>query len=79
MDYYSDYYEARQHLNLSEFAFEIIENDKYVFLEKASRQRIINMVLQNYMDNADASIDNAISSGVDILAYFKNERSANSR
>ena len=61
MEYYSNYYEARQHLNLSEFAFEIIENDKSVFLEKASRQRIINMVLRNYMDSADASIDTAVA------------------
>lgn len=56
MEYYS-YYEARQHLNLSELAFEIIENDKAAFLEKPSRQRIINMVLRNFMDSADALID----------------------
>lgn len=61
MENYSNYYEARQHLNLSEFAFEIIENDKSVFLEKASRQRIINLILRNYMDSADASIDTAIA------------------
>lgn len=61
MEYYSNYYEARQHLNLSEFAFEIIENDKSVFLEKASRQRIINLILHNYMDSANASIDIAIA------------------
>ena len=61
MEYYSNYYEARQHLNLSEFAFEIIENDKSVFLEKSSRQRIINLILHNYMDSADASIDTAIA------------------
>ena len=58
MEYYSNYYEARQHLNLSEFAYDIIENDKSVFLEKASRQGIINTILRNYMDNAAASIDN---------------------
>lgn len=61
MEYYSNYYEARQHLNLSKYAFEIIENDKSVFLEKASRQRIINLILHNYMDSADASIDTAIA------------------
>ncbi len=61
MEYYSNYYEARQHLNLSEFAFEIIENDKSVFLEKSSRQRIINMILRNFMDSADASVDTAVA------------------
>lgn len=61
MDCYSSYYEARQHLNLSELAFEIIENDKTAFLEKQSRQRIINMILRNYMDCADAAIDNALA------------------
>lgn len=61
MECYSDYYEARQHLNLSEFAFEIVENDKSVFLERSSRQGIINTILRNYMDSADASIDNAIA------------------
>ena len=59
MDYYSNYYEARQHLNLSDLAFEIIEYDKSVFLERASRQGIINMILRSYVDNADASIDTA--------------------
>ena len=59
VEYYSNYYESRQHLNLSELAFEIIENDKSAFLEKSSRQRIINMILRNYMDSADASIDTA--------------------
>lgn len=53
VEYYSNYYESRQHLNLSELAFEIIENDKSAFLEKSSRQRIINMILRNYMDSAD--------------------------
>jgi len=57
VEHYVDYYEARQHLNLSDVAFEIIESDKTVFLEKASRQRIINTILRNYMDDADASID----------------------
>lgn len=61
MDCYSSYYEARQHLNLSELAFEVIENDKAAFLEKQSRQRIINMILQNYMDCADAAIDNTLA------------------
>ena len=60
MEYYSNYYEARQHLNLSEFAYGIIENDKTVFLEKPSRQRILNMILRNYMDSSNAAIDNVL-------------------
>ena len=60
MDYYSDYYWARQHLNLSDLAYEVIENDKSVFLEKPSRQRILNIILRNYMDSADAAIDLAL-------------------
>ena len=54
-----DYYEARQHINLSSIAYEIIESDKYEFLDKPSRQRIINMILSSYMDDAEAAIDNA--------------------
>lgn len=61
MEYYNDYYEARQHLNLSELAYEIVEIDKSVFLEKPSRQRIVNRILQSYMDIANASIDTAIA------------------
>lgn len=61
MEYTRSYYEARQHLNLSELAFEIIENDKTIFLERSSRQGIINLILRNYMDSADASIDTAIA------------------
>ena len=57
---YRDYYQARQHLNLSELAYEIIENDKAVFLEKPSRQRILNLIVRNYMDSADAAVDNAL-------------------
>lgn len=59
VDYYRNYYDARQHLNLSKFAYDIIENDKFAFLEKPSRQRILNMILKGYMDSADAAIDNA--------------------
>ena len=55
----NEYYEARQHLNLSQYAKEIIEFDKCEFLEKPSLTKIINMILSAYMEDADAAIDNA--------------------
>ncbi len=57
---YQDYYESRQHLNLSELAYDVIENDKYMFFEKPSRQGILNVILQNYMDDANAAIGTAL-------------------
>ena len=56
----NDYYDSRQHLNLSRHAYDVIENDKFEFLEKPSRQRVINMILAAYVDDADAAIDNAL-------------------
>ena len=55
----NDYYESRQHLNLSQFAFDTIENDKYVFQEKPSLSKILNRIFAKYRDYADASIGNA--------------------
>lgn len=60
METYVGYYESRQHLNLSELAYDVIENDKYMFFEKPSRQHILNVILQNYMDDANASISTAL-------------------
>lgn len=59
IDLYSDYNDARQHLNLSSTAFETIESDKYEFFEKPSREGLINLILSTYMDDADAAIDKA--------------------
>lgn len=50
------YREARQHLNLSYAAYDIIELDKAAFLPRASRNRILNLVLSLYRETADASI-----------------------
>lgn len=50
------YREARQHLNLSYTAYDVIELDKAAFLPKASRNRILNLVLSLYRESADASI-----------------------
>lgn len=55
----SSYYEARQHLNLSEYALNIIENDKDIFLDKPSRERMLNIIFSMYRDYADASIRTA--------------------
>ena len=55
----SNYYDARQHLNLSEYALEIIENDKDIFLDKPSREKMLNIVFSMYRDYADASIRTA--------------------
>lgn len=55
----SDYYESRQHLNLSQFAFDTIESDKYIFQDKPSLARILNWIFSMYRDYADASIENA--------------------
>lgn len=54
-----DYYQARQHLNLSEFALNIIENDEYIFLEKPSQAKMLNTIFSMYRDYADASIGTA--------------------
>lgn len=54
-----EYYEARQHLNLSQFAYDIIEFDKGEFLQTPSRDRIINMILTSFREDADAAIGNA--------------------
>ena len=55
----NEYYEARQHLNLSQYAYDIVESDKFEFLEKPSLAKIINMILSEYMDDSDAAIANA--------------------
>ena len=55
-----EYYESCQHLNLSQHAYDVLESDQYEFLDKPSFARILNMVLSSYMEDADASIDNAL-------------------
>ena len=56
----NEYSDARQHLNLSSLAYDVLNSDKYEFLEKPSFARIVNMVLSSYMEDSDASIDNAM-------------------
>ena len=62
-----EYYEARQHLNLSQFAYDIVEFDKCEFLQTPSRDRIINMILSSFREDADAAIDNAAARYRDLL------------
>ena len=53
------YYDARQHLNLSAFAYDVVEFDKYEFLEKPSDRMMINRIFEMYSTYADADIGSA--------------------
>ena len=46
-------------MNLSQEAFDVIEHDKYEFLEKPSFSRMLNRIFELYRDSADASVDSA--------------------
>ena len=59
MDYSDRYYEARQHLNLSQEAFDVVSLDKYDFQEKPSLASMLNRIFTLYRDDADASIEAA--------------------
>lgn len=61
------YYEARQHLNLSNFAYNIIDVDKFTFQEKPSFTQMINRIFETYRDYADASIENACANYIEQL------------
>ena len=70
MAYYDNYYEARQHLNLSQVAYDIIDHDRYIFLEKPSFAKMLNRVFATYRDYADASISLACEN---YEAFLKNQ------
>ncbi len=55
-----DYQFARQRLNLSQAAADVLENDRHEFLERSSFAGIVNLVLRSFMEDSDASIDNAL-------------------
>ena len=55
----SRYQEARQHLNLSNIAYDIVEHDKNELLEKPSDRQILNHIFTMYCDYAEANISNA--------------------
>ena len=63
----SDYYESRQHLNLSQLAYDVIENDSFVFHEKPSFTKMLNLVFEMYHDFANASIGIACSRYIEQL------------
>ena len=67
MDNYDEYYEARQHLNLSQFAYDVVELDKYALQGKPSFAKAINHIFEMYRDTADAAIDLACGRYVDAL------------
>lgn len=64
---YDEYYEARQHLNLSQFAYDVVELDKYALPGKPSFTKAINHIFEMFRDNADAAIDLACDRYVDAL------------
>ena len=51
-----NYYQARQHLNLSQYAFSIVEADRLGFFVFASRTKMVNAILSAYMERANAAI-----------------------
>ena len=53
---YDNYYDARQHLNLSQVAYDTIDHDRYVFLDKPSFSKMLNRVFEKYRDYSHASI-----------------------
>ena len=55
------YYESRQHLNLSNQAYGVIEADKSEFMLPPSRQGLINKVISTYLQDSEAAIDNALA------------------
>ena len=55
-----DYRDARQRLNLSQSAADVLENDRYEFLERPSFAGIVNQVLRTFIEDSDASVDNAM-------------------
>lgn len=67
MENYDEYYEARQHLNLSQLAYDVVELDKYALQGKPSFTKAINHIFEMYRDTADAAIDLACGRYVDSL------------
>ena len=67
MENYDEYYEARQHLNLSQSAYDVVELDKYALQGKPSFTKAINHIFEMYRDTADAAIDLACERYMDSL------------
>ena len=67
MKYYDEYYEARQHLNLSQLAYDVVQLDKYAMQGKPSFAKAINHIFEMYRDTADAAIDLSCGRYVDAL------------
>lgn len=49
----------KQHLNLSHFAYDIVESDMH-FFQKESLSSFINLIFRNYYESAEASIHRAL-------------------
>lgn len=55
-DYSGKRYNARQHINLSQFAWDIIENDMFIFKGyDCELSTIINLIIQKYAPYSDAN------------------------
>lgn len=63
----NDYYEARQHLNLSQQAYDIIESDKFDFMVRPSFAGMLNLAFAAYCHDANASVDTAVSRYEEII------------
>lgn len=50
----------KQHINLSIYAYEIVQSDIRSFMEKPSLSGFLNKVIEEYQDYADASISSAL-------------------
>lgn len=57
----NDYYEARQHLNLSQQAYDTVQSDKYDFLSRPSFAGMLNLIFSSFCTDADAAIDGALA------------------
>ena len=61
MDQCNDYYEARQHLNLSCRAYDVVQSDKYDLLPRPSLSGMLNLIFSSFREEADAAIDAALA------------------
>lgn len=61
MEQCNDYYEARQHLNLSRRAYDVVQSDKYDLLPRPSLSGMLNLIFSSFREDADAAIDSALA------------------
>ena len=59
----------KQHINLSSYAYSIIQNDMQSFMEKPSLSGFLNKVIEEYRDFANASVSVALTRQKDTLSH----------